>query len=77
MESVRTFAAWLKASEMSAQSLAEALGVSRAVVYKWLAGECMPSASTLIKLEAMSGGRITARSFARQAATGGADASED
>lgn len=64
---VRSFPVWLKGSGMSAQTLAEALGVSRAAIYKWISGECLPSAATLVKLEALSGGKITARSFVRQA----------
>lgn len=74
---VRTFAVWLKGSGLSAQDLAEALGVSRAAIYKWIGGECMPSAATLIKLEAISQGKITARSFARQSVQGGEHGGED
>jgi transcriptional regulator with XRE-family HTH domain len=76
MERVQTFAVWLKQSGLSAQDLAEALGVSRAVIYKWISGGCLPSAQTLVKLEALSQGKVTARSFARQDGHGGRDDSE-
>ena len=64
-DKVRTFSTWLKSSGMSVQSLAEVLGVSRASVYCWMNGRMMPSAATLVKLEALSHGNVTARSFAR------------
>lgn len=62
---VRSFGVWLRQSGYSAQELALALGVSRAVIYKWISGDCSPSAATLAKLEALSQGKITARSFLR------------
>jgi transcriptional regulator with XRE-family HTH domain len=65
-DKVKTFSFWLKASGMSVRSLAEVLGVSRASVYKWLSGEMLPTATNLVKLEALSGGVVTARSFTRQ-----------
>lgn len=74
---VRTFAIWRRQSGMSVQRLAEVLGVSRTAIYKWISGECLPSAQMLIRLEALSGGKLTARSFSRQAGQGGQDASED
>jgi hypothetical protein len=77
MEQVRTFAVWLKQSGMSAQDLAEALGVSRAAIYKWISGECLPSAAMLARLEALSQGKLTARSFVRQGAQGGQNDGED
>ncbi len=76
MDRVQTFAVWLKHSGMSAQDLAEAISVSRAVIYKWINGECLPSAQTLAKLEALSQGKITARSFTRQDGQGGQDGGE-
>lgn len=74
---VRSFSVWLKQSGLSAQSLAEALGVSRSAIYKWISGECLPSASILVRLEAMSQGRVTARSFVRQDEQGGEDAAKN
>lgn len=68
---VRTFRVWLKQSGLSAQALAETLGVSRAAIYKWIAGDCLPSATMLVKLEALSQGAVTARSFVRQGVQGG------
>ena len=68
---VRSFSVWLKQSGLSAQSLAEALGVSRSAIYKWISGECLPSATILVRLEAMSQGKVTARSFVRQDEQGG------
>lgn len=76
MERVQTFAVWLKGSGLSVQDLAEAIGVSRAVIYKWINGDCLPSAQTLAKLEALSQGKITARSFTRQDGQGGQNDSE-
>ena len=70
---VRSFAAWLSQSGLSVQDLSEALGVSRAAIYKWIHGENLPSAALLVKLEAMSGGKVTARSFVRQGQQGGQD----
>lgn len=69
-DKVRTFGAWLRSSGMSVQSLSEVLGVSRTSVYKWLSGDMLPSAATLVKLEALSGGVVTARSFVREAQGG-------
>lgn len=74
---IRSFPIWLKSSGMSAQSLAAALGVSRAVIYKWISGECLPSAATLVKLEALSGGKVTARSFVRQSPQAQQDGGEN
>lgn len=74
---VRTFSVWLKGSGLSVQDLAEALGVSRAAIYKWISGECLPSAQTLVKLEALSVGKVTARSFVRQGGQGGQDDSSE
>lgn len=62
---VKTFRAWLESSGTPVQELAEVLGVSRASVYKWLSGEMLPSAATLVKIETLSGGTVTARSFTR------------
>jgi predicted transcriptional regulator len=73
-DKVTTFSHWLRYSGMSVRSLAEVLGVSRASVYKWLAGEMLPTASNLVKLEALSKGAVTARSFTRQ--VGGPNDSE-
>jgi transcriptional regulator with XRE-family HTH domain len=63
---VRSFSVWLSQSGMSVQDLSEVLDVSRAAIYKWINGENLPSAATLIKLEALSQGKVTARSFSRQ-----------
>ena len=74
---VRSFSVWLSQSGMSVQDLSEALGVSRAAIYKWINSENMPSAALLVKLEALSGGKVTARSFVRnstpQSGQGGQD----
>lgn len=73
---VRSFSVWLSQSGYSVQSLAEVLGVSRSAIYQWLAGSCLPSAAMLVKLEALSSGVVTARSFTRQSPQGGQDGCE-
>ena len=74
---ITSFRSWLDGSGMSVQSLSEVLAVSRASVYKWLAGEMLPSAATLVKLEALSGGIVTARSFTRDAANADKDVTNE
>lgn len=73
---VRSFSVWLSQSGMSVQDLSEVLDVSRTAIYKWINGENLPSAAVLIKLEALSQGKVTARSFVRSEGQGGQDACE-
>jgi predicted transcriptional regulator len=54
---------WLDASDFSVTSLATRLGVSRQAVYGWISGESLPTTLHLIKLQDLSGGRVTALSF--------------
>ena len=78
MAYVRSFASWFKESGMSAQDLAVVLGVSRALIYKWKGGGCYPSVPVLAKIEALSKGTVTARSFGRVGSQGeAADDSQD
>lgn len=73
---VRSFSVWLSQSGMSVQDLSEVLGVSRTAIYNWINSENLPSAAILIKLEALSHGKVTARSFVRQDTQGGQNDSE-
>ena len=58
-----TLQAWLDDAEMEPHELALLLRVSRQAVHQWLSGQTLPSAEMLAKLEEVSDGRVTARSF--------------
>ena len=67
------FDIWLKNSDYSCADLAVVLGVSRAAIYAWLAGDYLPSGRNLLKLSKLSQGEVTIESFApptRQATLG-------
>ena len=61
-----TFAHWL--NNVSVTQLARDLGVSRQAIYNWARGDHLPAAATLQRLEEISNGKVTARSFPRQEA---------
>lgn len=46
-------------------ALAERLGVSRAAVYQWIAGNNMPQGKTLAALEELTGGVVRASTMQR------------
>lgn len=54
---------WLRYVGRRVPWLASELGVSRQAVYQWLDGRSAPRAEHLAKIESMSAGRVTARTF--------------
>ena len=58
------FRDWFEKSGYSVAELAETLGVTRQSVYNWLAGTRTPTLSRILKLNALSQGKLGLRSFA-------------
>lgn len=57
------FRKWMQVTGWKTNELADLLGVSRQTIYAWKQGDSRPSAEALAKLEVLSKGEITARSF--------------
>ena len=55
---------WMESAGVGASELALRLGVTRQAIYAWLWGKAYPSLPHLLKLEEISGGIVTAASFA-------------
>lgn len=58
-----TFKDWLGLSGRTPKGIALELGVTYQAVNNWLRGVTVPRSTRIAKLEAMSGGLVTARSF--------------
>jgi hypothetical protein len=58
-----SFNRWLAESGWTITQMAELLGVSRQAVHAWKQGASKPSAEALAKLEVLSHGKVSARSF--------------
>lgn len=57
------FRKWMQVTGWKTNELADLLGVSRQTIYAWKQGDSRPSAEALAKLEVLSKGEISARSF--------------
>ena len=57
------FRKWMVTAGWKTSELADLLGVSRQTIYSWKQGDSKPSAEALAKLEVLSKGEITARTF--------------
>lgn len=63
-----TLAQWMEAEEISVPKLAHDVGRDRTRVLRWRDGKGCPDIEALARLEELSGGRVTAKSFAGEAA---------
>ena len=54
---------WLDESGRSVASLALEVGVTSQAVYMWCRGSRVPSGAHIAKIEELSSGQVTARSF--------------
>jgi transcriptional regulator with XRE-family HTH domain len=68
------FQDWLRLSGRSTKEIALELGVSYQAVNHWIRGVSIPRSTRLARLEDMSGGLVTAKSFARCEGVGDAEA---
>lgn len=57
------FRKWMVVTGWKTNELADLLGVSRQTIYAWKQGDSLPSADALAKLEVLSKGEISARTF--------------
>lgn len=57
------FTRWLAESGWNVTQMAELLGVSRQAIHAWKQGSSKPSAEALARLEVLSQGKVSARSF--------------
>jgi len=58
-----TFKIWLEESSYTITQLSKILGVSRQAIYTWLEGNNEPKLSSVVKLNALSEGKVGLKSF--------------
>ena len=58
-----SFAKWVEECGWTTTQLAELVGVSRQSIHAWKQGTSKPSAEALAKLEVLSKGAVSARTF--------------